>query len=726
MPKVRSGWWQRRLLAGGVSRRYIPQTRLALLAAYSVLLTLAFALVYYLFRWLGAGPGALGFSEWWYTATRFVSVVLLFFLLLRWVRQHLMWSVRRRLFVTYFFIGVIPVVLLLLMALIVGYLFAGQFATFVAVSEIRKELETMAAANELVSEQMARARGTPEKRAQELLASEKAAGVAMSVWLNGKPLAAQAGSPAELPPWVKQSENTIAVDGEAVALRAITVRDAPDGKLVIVSGKDMAEEAAAHLARSLGTFNVWLPDFSSDDQDWETDKKQAGTESRSRPRLSLRAERPRAQVMATDRKGNPRGPSVTAGALPAPTRRLDNQTIPYGTTFEMVEWKSGRRSNGLVGGLTRYSVLYPQLFANMTTSATIVVTVLSVAAIGFGLIELIAFGIGAGLTRTMTRSIANLYEATQHIKRADFAHRIEVRGKDQLAELQSSFNAMTEDIQRLILEQKEKERLQNELAIAQEVQNQLFPHEPKALATLEVHGVCKPARTVSGDYYDFIPFGAGKLGIAVGDISGKGISAALMMATVHSAVRAYEKLGNAALPSLTLAATVPVPTAENAALLARATQSPASALGLLNKHLYETTPLEKYATLFLGIYEEAERKLVYSNAAHLPPYVVGSDGTVRKLEGASGLMVGLFDHPTWDDAHVALRPGDLFVAFSDGVIEPENEYGEFGTERLLEIIREHQGAPLARISEEVIQAVQEWIGAHEQPDDITLVLARTK
>jgi len=719
-----SNWSLRRtLLERGVSRRFIPQTRLALVTAYSVTITLAFALVYWMFKWLGAGPAALAFADWWFSATRFVSAVLLFTLLLRWVRQRLMWSVRRRLFVTYFFIGVIPIVLLLLMALIVGYLFAGQFATFVAVSEIHKELDIMATANQVVSEQMAASPAAPERRARELLGRGEAAGVTMSVWLDGKQLAAQPGSPAQLPAWVKDSENTIAVEGERVALRAITTRNVPAGKLVVVSSKDLKEEAATHLAKSLGTFNAWVPDFTSNDQDWNESGQPAGADAQSKPRLSLRGDRPQAQV--TDRKGNQRGPTITAGALPPPARALDN-TIVYGTPYEMVEWQTGKKSNGLLGGTTRYSVLYPQLFANMSTSAVIVVTALSAAAIAFGLIELIAFAIGAGLTRTMTRSIANLYDATQHIKRADFAHRIEVRGNDQLAELQRSFNSMTEDIQRLILEQKEKERLQNELAIAQEVQDQLFPKDPKGLETLEVHGVCKPARTVSGDYYDFIPFGAGKLGIAVGDISGKGISAALMMATVHSAVRAYERLGSAALPALTLAATVPVPTAESAALLARATQSPASALGLLNKHLYETTPLEKYATLFLGIYEEAERKLIYSNAAHLPPYVLGADGAVRKLEGASGLMVGLFDHPKWEDAHVELRPGDLFVAFSDGVIEPENDFGEFGPERLLELLRVHQRAPLARISEEVVQAVQDWIGAAEQPDDITLVLARAK
>src|SRR3954466_7781939 len=127
---------RRRLLARGVSRRFIPQTRLAQLTAYSVLFALAFALVYYGFRLLHASAAAIGFAEWWFNASCVVSGVLLFFLLLRWVRQRLMWSVRRRLFVTYFFIGVTPIVLLLLMALIIGYLFAGQFATFVAVSEI--------------------------------------------------------------------------------------------------------------------------------------------------------------------------------------------------------------------------------------------------------------------------------------------------------------------------------------------------------------------------------------------------------------------------------------------------------------------------------------------------------------------------------------------------------------------------------------------------------------
>src|SRR4029077_17863356 len=151
------------------------------------------------------------------------------------------------------------------------------------------------------------------------------------------------------------------------------------------------------------------------------------------------------------------------------------------------------------------------------------------------IIEALALVIGASLTRSITGAVAQLYRATQHVDRGDFSHRIPVKSKDQLAELANSFNTMTASIEKLVLEQKEKQRLENELAIAQEVQAQLFPREITQLESLEVHGYCRPARTVSGDYYDFLALGSDKLILAAGDVSGKGISAALLMATIHSA-----------------------------------------------------------------------------------------------------------------------------------------------------------------------------------------------
>lgn len=166
-------------------------------------------------------------------------------------------------------------------------------------------------------------------------------------------------------------------------------------------------------------------------------------------------------------------------------------------------------------------------------------SILVAIAIIFGIIELVALIIGTRMTRTVTAAVARLHEATQHVDRGDFSHRVLIRSSDQLADLALSFNSMTASIEKLIQEQKEKQRLENELSIAQEVQAQLFPRQVSELESLEVHGFCRPARTVSGDYYDFVTASSHKLILAVGDISGKGISAALLMATIHSAVRAY-------------------------------------------------------------------------------------------------------------------------------------------------------------------------------------------
>jgi sigma-B regulation protein RsbU (phosphoserine phosphatase) len=321
----------------------------------------------------------------------------------------------------------------------------------------------------------------------------------------------------------------------------------------------------------------------------------------------------------------------------------------------------------------------------------------------------------------VTGAVAQLYNATEHINRGDFSHRISVKSHDQLATLANSFNSMTASIENLIEEQKEKERLQNELTIAQEVQTQLYPQHISQLASLEVFGFCRPARTVSGDYYDFLTLNSEKLILAVGDVSGKGISAALLMATIHSAVRAYS------LDSMPTLQPVGAGVAGARVLPASsrngAEASAGAMLSLLNHQLYQSTPTEKYATMFLGIYDGHERKLTYSNGGHLPPIILGKDGSVRRLE-QGGTVVGLFAHRTYPEASVALRQGELFVAYSDGVTEPENDFGEFGEQRLIDLVWEHRDQPLARISEIVTGAVADWIGANEQPDDITLVLAR--
>src|SRR5262249_39444757 len=155
----------------------------------------------------------------------------------------------------------------------------------------------------------------------------------------------------------------------------------------------------------------------------------------------------------------------------------------------------------LLSGSTRPSALYSHLSSSMGIWTGLVGFLLIGFALALIVVVLAALVIGISLTRRITYSVANLYKATEYINRWDFSHRIQVRERDQLAALQLAFNSMTESLERLIIEQKERERLQSELEIAHEVQAQLFPQVVSGTSTLEVYGICRPARIVSGDYY---------------------------------------------------------------------------------------------------------------------------------------------------------------------------------------------------------------------------------
>ena len=205
----------------------------------------------------------------------------------------------------------------------------------------------------------------------------------------------------------------------------------------------------------------------------------------------------------------------------------------------------------------------------------------------------------------------------------------------------------------------------------------------------------------------------------------KGISAALLMATIHSAVRAYSIEGIPVFRQAEAVGAGPVLASKYDPIIPGAEASPSTLLSLLNHQLYHSTPAEKYATLFLATYDGDTRRLTFSNAGHLPPLLLSESGLVRKLE-RGGTVVGLFDDLNFDEGSVQLRPGEIFLAYSDGVTEPENDFGEFGEQRLIELVQENRDLSLERISEIVTAAVDDWIGGAEQPDDVTLVLARAR
>ncbi len=634
----------------------------------------------------------------WVTFLSLITIALLFVLAVRRISSQLLWRMRNRLIVTYVFIGVVPLLLLVSLGGLALYLFAGQFSTYIVTSRLDSELQQLRASNAVVAAELAG--GLNAGQSTQTLESvvKTANGIGVTAWLDGKVFFNEPfNSPTlSLPQKVQPNLTAIVRDNGGLFLRSLAESQTAKGKLIVISSSPLGERVLLHIASGLGEVTLEEP-------------ADLGTGGISQAETSVGSFRP----------------TVTVGSIP-PYRRLpDIVPVALSTSISVVNWNNDGDSRAAIDVQTRASALYDHLFAAPGEFARDLEAVLLAAALVFATIELIALWIGTRLTRTVTGTVSNLYLATTHVNRGDFSHRIPITSNDQLAALAGSFNLMTESIEKLVLEQKEKQRLENEITIAQEVQAQLFPRRISQLASLEVHGFCRPARSVSGDYYDFLSLGSDRMVLAVGDVSGKGISAALLMATIHSAVRAYSIEGIPVFRQAEAVGGGPVLTSRYDPIVPGAEASPSTLLSLLNHQLYHSTPMEKYATLFLATYDGDTRRLTFSNAGHLPPLLLGASGSIRRLEHG-GTVVGLFDNLSYDEGSVQMRAGDIFLAYSDGVTEPENEFGEFGESRLIELVQENRDRPLQQITEIVTAAVDDWIGGAEQPDDVTLVLARAR
>ena len=540
----------------------------------------------------------------------------------------------------------------------------------------------------------------------------------------------QPAGPLGLPPWAADLHGnqvrSLVLDGQDLFLVAIDQRHVEgSGLLTVITNLPVDSALMDVVAQGLGRVRVsGIMTGGPQTTPAASAAAPAATSNNSGPR-SLDSD-----IQRT---------SVYGGEEPAAINFCDF-SVPFISTMDIRNWETGDRDNVPIVVHSRPSVLYRQLFGSSLGGivTSYIRYGLVVLCILFALIEALALWAARRLSLAITTSVEELYAATQRVDRGDFVHRIHAAPaakSDQLGELAHSFNRMTGSLERLLLEQQEKERMQSELSIAQEVQANLFPQRLHDLPTLQLHGICRPARTVSGDYYDFLIFhhpdnpdgsqGAESgVGIALGDISGKGISAALLMATLHSAVRAYRLAGEDLVYSQSAIAALTASREDLAGDSGKLFESPGRILSLLNRHLYRSTQPEKYATLFLAHYDVASAELTYSNAGHLPPLVLNRAGKVVRRLDRGGTVVGLMDGMRYEEDRFRMNSGDILVAYSDGITEPENDFGEFGEARLMEIVARYRDQPLQVISAQVLLALDAWIGAAEQPDDITLVLAR--
>ena len=696
-------------------------------------------------------PGTLGtFAGVLQALSGIAILVLAVPVLWQQIRRRMLWSLSNKLILTYLLIGLAPVVLFVTLVLISAYIAAGQFAIHLADSRVQSQLDWLSSENANLEDRMLAATTAAQPSAAVPIGHSPGDDSAyrqdtkssrlkpdFRAFVDGAPLSPEPAAgrdrtPLGLPPWSAKLPSGgfrgMVLDGNHLYLVAIHQHPLADGRrLSLLSSLPVDEALISSIAEGLGRANMVAQIIG--------EQTPAPTASPKQPRSSTRSSQQPVDTDPNLRREQIRRTSVVGGTEPPAVNVVDVR-VRFLSTLPVTDWDSGDPSSAPIDVTSRPSLLYRQLFGgSLSGVVTSVYRIgLLVLCVLFALIEALALYMALRLSRTITASVTDLYEATRSIDRGNFGYRVRVEREDQLAELGLSFNNMTGSLQKLLVEQKEKERLQSEISIAQEVQANLFPHGAIDLPNLDLHGICRPARSVSGDYYDFLIFheeahdgqpgsGINGVGLALGDISGKGISAALLMATLHSAVRAYRFASEELVYAESAVAGLTASREERGGDCGELFESPGKILALLNRHLYRSTQPEKYATLFLAHYDARTCRLTYSNAGQLPPLVLGANGSIRRLD-CGGTVVGLMDGMHYQEDSFTMRPGDILVAYSDGVTEPENDFGDFGEERLIEVVQRYRDEPLHVISAEVMQALDAWIGAEEQPDDITLVLAR--
>jgi sigma-B regulation protein RsbU (phosphoserine phosphatase) len=241
----------------------------------------------------------------------------------------------------------------------------------------------------------------------------------------------------------------------------------------------------------------------------------------------------------------------------------------------------------------------------------------------------------------------------------------------------------------------EKEKLEEELHLASDIQSRLLPSSPPPLAASELLGGIKTSREVGGDFYDFLELEKGKIGIAVADVSGKGIPAALLMTTIQASLRTDGPKSD----------------------------SPAAVITSLNASLYERSDPEKFATLFYAVYEDASGIIRYSNAGSYPPFVISSNGRVNRLQ-RGGILIGVERDSAYKEGVLKLKTGDLLVIYTDGIIDQENAGGEpFGEQRLIEFFRNNAQPSINSLIEKLFATLIAF-GQNNLKDDMTVVLLR--
>jgi sigma-B regulation protein RsbU (phosphoserine phosphatase) len=600
-------------------------------------------------------------------------------------RRAFLWRVRRKLILSYVFLGVVPVVLVLVFALAGGVVLYNNVTTYVfkeAMSDLADDIYQVAETSAI---ELGRAPATSDaallRKYQNLAAQYPGLSMAAVPLSRDPRTRAQVvtsgawrhmPAPTDVPDWLSEARRTFkgliafappdAADDMHLVVRAAV--QTPDGKSLVIADLPVDTDVITRLdertATRLGAISV--------------------------------------------PKGC--GGLDTTASLASP---VTQQQVPFRKTvsfMDCTDWTTGKT------GSVSMSITAPlrQLYGRIASAQIDLplggwnsfLAVLVLLGMLFLVVQGAALVVGGALAKTITSAVHELFVGTERVQQGDFTHRINIESRDQLGDLADSFNRMSASIEHLLHVQREKQRLDDELRIAREIQKSLLPVQLPQIPGLDIADLCEPAREVGGDYYDFFEIGPRQLGVMIADVSGKGTSAALYMAE---------------LKGLMLA-------------LSHSERSPRKLLIDVNRRLVGHLDNRSFITMTYAVIDLDAGTMTCARAGHTPLVVV-SDGKSEVLT-PDGMVLGLrlpgADHRFEEilQEHVQpLRAGDVIVLYTDGITEAMDATGElFGDAALARVLSSHPGLDAAGIRERVLREVKAFVGDAEPHDDMTMVVLK--
>jgi sigma-B regulation protein RsbU (phosphoserine phosphatase) len=662
---------------------------------------------------LGSVPAFLNVID---TAAGLALAIGAVYLLVRLIvvgKRHLLWRVRRKLMLSYVFVGFFPATLIVVFFLLCGFLLFYNFSSYLVQSHLRSladqakflaqstALEIQRAdgrdASGIVERRQSGAMGELEGLSIAVVPADRMCpdAAATAAWSPGRVVTAGTWShvdpPAAIPLWIDcagtagvEAYSSPATDGGTeprtdVLLRAVAFPDVRRPGYAVVVDVPVHEQIAQQLRQ-------------------ETGIEMQGASVAPENGTTAHGVKPIAG----------RGGDHFEGHAPA-SGILSNLR----SFLEYHDWTTGDSGTLILSTQLSIGELYERISSaqGLVSRGASQALLLILFVIGglFILIEVMALGTGLALAKSITGSVHELFTGTERVRRGDFTHKIAVTAQDQLGELAESFNSMTASIEDLLREAAEKKRLEEELRIAREIQMSLLPQGALTMPGLSITALCVPAREVGGDYYDLLPIDEHRLGVLIADVSGKGTSAALYMAELKGLMLSLSKIHT----------------------------SPRSLLVAADRIMADNLDARSFITMTYAIIDIQERTMTYARAGHTPLMYLPGDGAVApggrrvRILMPDGLVLGLqldggkmFDR-LLEEQTIPLHDGDLYALYTDGVSEAMNEADDcFGDERLGRILEEHADLPSEELRERVLREIDAFVGGAPQHDDMTMILLR--